>query len=246
MPDKKAGATAPVAAVAEHIAHVLEEDIVLGGLHPCQRLVEDELMERFAAKRHAVRDALALLERMGLVERKRNVGALVRHFSAQEVVELYELRILLEAAAARRMPLPAGRKAVQLLRSLQKEHDKAVQAEDVRSVFHSNKAFHEAFFGLCGSAVLVQAIGEYARRTHAIRFGALSTAEQRERSRAEHHAMIQAVEAGERQQLVQLCRQHLLPSRDAYLRAHGHAIPQALRDSEEACADVVGTGQALS
>ncbi|MEG2878890.1 MAG: GntR family transcriptional regulator [Comamonas sp.] len=253
MMDKQAqnaaGAAAPVAEVAEHIAHALEEDIVLGSLHPCQRLIEDELMARFSAKRHAVRDALALLERMGLVERKRNVGALVRHFSAQEVVELYEMRILLETQAARRMPLPAPPPAVQQLRELQQAHDAAVQANDVRGVFRSNKAFHEAFFGLCGSAVLVQAIGEYARRTHAIRFGAMTSPAQRERSRAEHHALIDALQAGARAQLVALCRAHLLPSRDAYLLAHGHAIARDAADtadSEETGADFGGRGQTLA
>jgi DNA-binding GntR family transcriptional regulator len=45
----------------------LEEDIVLGRLHPRERLIEDELMRRFAAKRHVVRRALADLQQMGIV-----------------------------------------------------------------------------------------------------------------------------------------------------------------------------------
>lgn len=53
---------------ASVIAGTLEEDIVLGLLAPRVRLVEDDLMERFAAKRHVVRDALAQLESAGLLE----------------------------------------------------------------------------------------------------------------------------------------------------------------------------------
>ncbi len=56
----------------------LEEDIVFGRLHPRERLTEDALMARFGLKRHVVRQALAELELMGVVERKRNVGAVVR------------------------------------------------------------------------------------------------------------------------------------------------------------------------
>lgn len=62
-----------------------------------------------------VREVLAKLERMGLVERRRNVGALVRSFAAREVRELYAMRELLEAEAARRMPLPPGAEAIERL-----------------------------------------------------------------------------------------------------------------------------------
>ncbi|MOA56090.1 hypothetical protein D3C78_1800050 [compost metagenome] len=69
---------------------------------------------------------------------------------------------------------------------------------------------------------------------------------QRERSRTEHHALIDAVQAGARAQLVTLCRAHLLPSRDSYLLVHGHAIPRDVDDSAEEGADFVGRGQALA
>ena len=36
----------------------LEHDIIFGRLHPRERLIEDELMERFSAKRHTIRTAL--------------------------------------------------------------------------------------------------------------------------------------------------------------------------------------------
>ena len=59
--------------VVAAIVTQLEEDIVLGYVHLRERLVEDALMERFAAKRYAVREALAQLARLGLVERLPNI-----------------------------------------------------------------------------------------------------------------------------------------------------------------------------
>src|SRR5450631_4064783 len=53
--------------VVAAIVAQLEEDIVLGYVHLRERLVEDALMERFSAKRYAVREALAQLARLGLV-----------------------------------------------------------------------------------------------------------------------------------------------------------------------------------
>lgn len=208
----------------EEITTTLEEDIVLGVLYPCQRLVEDELMTRFSVKRHVARDVLTRLEQMGLVERRRNIGAMVRSFEDQEVSDLYELRVLLECEAMRRMPLPVSSVDLDALKKIQAEHDLAVSRDDQRSVFRSNQAFHEKLYGLCGNQVLAQAIQEYARRTHAIRFGALATPEQQQQSMREHHEILKALEESRRDALAELVHAHLLPSRDRYLdrsRARG-------------------------
>jgi DNA-binding GntR family transcriptional regulator len=201
----------------------LEEDIVLGRLHPRQRLTEDELLARFGLKRHVVRDVLATLERIGLVERRKNIGALVRAFTPREVQELYAMRTLLECEAARRMPLPPPQAALERLSAIQSDHDKAVERRKLLDVYRSNLAFHRELFALTGNEVLERAIAEYARQTHAIRFSALVSADYREQARDEHRAMIGALAAKDRAKLVALCRRHLEPSRDAYLEQAGLA-----------------------
>ncbi|MGE8613479.1 MAG: GntR family transcriptional regulator [Achromobacter veterisilvae] len=195
----------------------LEEDIVFGRLHPRERLTEDDLMARFSMKRHAVRQVLTGLELLGVVEKKRNVGAVVRAFSAREVMELYTLREVLEVHAASLIPLPVPQARLAALVAVQREHDAAVADGDTRRVFRSNQRFHHEFFSLLDNAVLGQAIEEYARRTHPIRFGSLTSAAYRERARQEHWALIHALRDGDRGALMAVCRNHLVPSRDAYL-----------------------------
>jgi len=205
---------------------VLEEDIVLGSLHPRERLIEDDLIRRFGFKRHAAREVLAELARRGLVERRKNIGCEVRAFEPREVAELYQLRELLEAEAARTLPCPLPAQSLRELVDIQREHDRAVAAGDPREVFHANQRFHQALFGFCANGVLQKAIQEYARQTHAIRFSSLVDASYRERARQEHWAMIAALEAGERDALIRLCREHLAPSRDAYLAMNRHLYPR--------------------
>lgn len=213
-PDRDGSMTAVVAA--------LEEDIVFGRLHPRERLIEDELMQRFGIKRYVAREVLAALDRMGLIERRKNVGALVRSFTPKQVAELYGVRSLLETEAARLIPLPVPEASLEKLIAIQQRHDEAVKAGSAPRVFRANLAFHQELFALAGNETLQHAIGEYARRTHSIRFGALVSADYRERARREHWQLIEALRAGDRETLVALCRQHLLPSRDAYLAAHDH------------------------
>jgi len=59
----------------KQVANALEEEIVLGWLQPRERLIEEDIASRFEVKRHVVREAIAELERMGLVERVQNKGA---------------------------------------------------------------------------------------------------------------------------------------------------------------------------
>lgn len=210
-----------------HAVATLEEDIVFGRLHPRERLIEDELMQRFGIKRYVVREVLAALERMGLIERRRNVGALVRSFTPKEVAELYALRALLETEAARLIPLPVPESSLEKVIVIQRQHDEAVRASSPPRVFRANLAFHQALFELTGNETLQRAIAEYARQTHSIRFSALVSSEYRERARREHWQIIEALRVGDRGALVALCGKHLPPSRDVYLTAQRHQVEAA-------------------
>lgn len=142
----------------------------------------------------------------------------MRSFSSDEVKELYELRTLLEKQAIHLIEFPVDQKDIDRLTQLQKMHDEAVQAEDPRKVFRINQAFHEALYGICRNKVLIQAINEYARQTHSMRFVSLIDRSYREKSRLEHWAMIDALQTGNRDELLKLSATHLTPSRDAYLK----------------------------
>src|ERR1700734_1177096 len=184
------------------VADQLEEQIVLGLLHPRERLVEEDLCERVN------------------LERRRHFGALVKSFTLREVTELYALRELLETDAASRIVFPVDAARLAELEAIQAQHDDAAHAGDLRRVFRLNMAFHRTFFALSGNQVLVDAIHEYERRTHAIRSVSIVFPVFLEKARAEHHQMIDALRRGDRDGLIALCRAHLVPSRDAYLNAY--------------------------
>ena len=199
------------------LVSALEFDILFGRLKPRERLVEDVLMQRFGAKRHAVRQALAELEHIGIVTREPNRGAAVRDFSAREVEEICELREILQRRAAQRMPLPAEPALIARLTEIQARHDKAVARRDPRAIDRANEEFHHAFFAACGSAHLAAAIEHYAYLTRAMRLYPLVTRELLERLRNEHWRMIEALKAADRKALMTLVVDHIQPSKRMYL-----------------------------
>jgi DNA-binding GntR family transcriptional regulator len=78
----------------------LYEAIRAGDFRPGDRLREIEVAKRMALSRTPVREALRKLESDGIVEHRPRLGAVIRTLSPSEVVELYEMRLVLERTAA--------------------------------------------------------------------------------------------------------------------------------------------------
>ncbi len=214
-----AGAASP-AYSSEQIAEILEEDIVFGYLHPRERLVEDDLCARFQATRHAVRRALVELEKMGLIDRPKNVGAFVRAYTDVEVRDLYVVREILETNAARHIRFPVDEAQLAGLTAIQKTHDACAESGNLRGAFRANIAFHQQLFSLTCNPALCAVIDDFARRAHPIRFLAMAEPHFLRKARSDHWAMIRAVQNQDVEGLVALCRDHIIPSRDAYLEQY--------------------------
>ncbi len=71
-----------------------------GTYKPGDRLREENVAEQLALSRTPVREAIRRLESDRIVEHRPRVGAVIRQLTRTEVVELYEMRVVLERAAA--------------------------------------------------------------------------------------------------------------------------------------------------
>lgn len=211
---------------AARIVEVLELDIVLGRLHPRERLIEQALAERFGTNRATIRSVLAELERRALVVRRRNVGATVVDLRPDDVEQIYQAREILETAAAAliRHPVPAAFLA--RLRAIQREHDAAVAHGDLSTAFKTNIRFHAAINAMCGNRHLVELIELLSARSYAVRSYSHRDPAVLERSSQMHWDMIDALEKGDRDRLVALRRDHLQPSKSAYVRAYRQRFPE--------------------
>ncbi|MGO1662153.1 MAG: GntR family transcriptional regulator [Micrococcaceae bacterium] len=201
------------------IADRLEEQILAGSRFPKERLVEDQLIDEFGANRYEVRKALTELISRGLAERKKNAGAFVRHYSENEVNDLYQIRTLLEGACAASIVTPVAQERLNELINRQVDHDTAVQHHDLSRVIEANLAFHRTLYRLSPNRLLVDAVEHYAKMSYIIRSAPFKSRDALEHSREEHWQMIKCLENGDTQELARICQQHLVPSQKAYLRA---------------------------
>lgn len=201
----------------QEIVEALHDDIVFGRLNPRERLVEAELVARFQTHRAAVREALSALESSGLIERPRNKGASVRDLRPEHLEQIYAVRILLEVAAVRAIPLPMAAETLVVMEAIQREHEAAVEARDFRRIFEQNKRFHNTLYGQSGNSVLVEMIEQMATRVLTVRFRPYHDREFLQRVLDDHWAIIEACRRSDREALILLVSEHLPLAKTHYL-----------------------------
>ena len=88
--------------IPETIVDALLEDIARGVFQPGEALRQEELAARFGVSRIPIREALRTLEKEGVVTVQPNRGAFVTVFTDGDLVEVFELRLLLEVDLLKR------------------------------------------------------------------------------------------------------------------------------------------------
>lgn len=198
----------------------LENDIIFGVYPAGTRITEDSVMEHYGVKRHAVRSAFAHLESLGLLVHRPNRGVEVVDFTPDEVDALYDVRIVLETAAAARTPLPVAQDIAAELAGIADRHADAVTRKAFREVFWLNQAFHELQFSCCDNPRLASLIAMHARMAQPIRVVKYDDDAHMANVIAQHRTIIATMRGTDQNAYVAATREHLPASAEAYRTLH--------------------------
>lgn len=132
------------------------DEIRSGALAPGDRLTETDLAARFGISRTPIREAIRQLEADGLVVHAPRLGATIRSLGHAEISELYEIRALLEAAAAQFAARAASDVEIAELESI---NQAMAAATDANELYVLNQQFHAALLDCARNRFLVKAVG---------------------------------------------------------------------------------------
>lgn len=113
-----------------------------GDFAPGDRLRETDVAARLHLSRTPVREALRRLEAEGIVEHRPRLGAIIRQLSHGELVELYEMRSVLERTAAEMAAKHASPAEVAALRAL----NARIAASPPTEAAALNQDFHRGIY----------------------------------------------------------------------------------------------------
>ncbi|BEV44900.1 FadR/GntR family transcriptional regulator [Afipia carboxidovorans] len=193
---------------------------------PKERLPsERDLAEKFATSRSAIREALATLEAMRVIERRPNSGiylrewdqssieALVLHadsglsLTREEVAKALEVRRILEVEAVR---LACSRRTAADLKNLREILDEtAARVAKRQSIENEDQAFHLGIVVATRNDVLVRVVNAFYEMSKQRRQLYFSDADRCELSYREHCRIVDAVEAREPDAAAQRMSEHL-------------------------------------
>ncbi|WP_070885238.1 GntR family transcriptional regulator [Pseudomonas argentinensis] len=157
--------------LAERIYGQLKDDIFEFRLLPGDRFSEGEVAERMAASRTPVRQALYRLEREGYLEVYFRSGWQVKPFDFAHFEELYDVRIVLEQAAVKRLcdreagETPAPLDELKRIWMVAPEQ----RLEDGREVSRLDERFHCQLVEATGNREMARLHGEVSEKIRIIR-----------------------------------------------------------------------------
>lgn len=194
----------------------LKEEILLGTLPPGTRLVETLLAERYAVSRTPVREALGRLVHDGLVERAGR-GMCVRVHTPEEIFELYEVRELLETAAAR---TAAERRTEFDIVRLQTITERLNQPDiTLAERAPLNREFHASIWKAGHNSMLVDTLDRLTLHILQHMSTTLTSPGRWEQAIVEHRKIVEAIVDGNGEAAGQLVSEHLRAARSIRLSA---------------------------
>lgn len=214
-----ARAEAP-ASLADAVYAHLKLDIFDFRLVPGDRFSESEVAERLGVSRTPVREALFRLQREGYLTVHFRSGWSVRPFDFEQFEHLYDLRLVLESAALRRLceaPLEAAGAApdVRRLDVLKATWliPKAERLTDGKVVAELDEQFHLTLVEAAGNPELARVHRAVTERIRIIRRLDFTQAERVEKTYDEHAQILRAVLRRRSDQAQLLLRTHVEASR---------------------------------
>ena len=189
---------------------------------PGDRLVENELAERFGVSRTPIREALQRLETQSLLTRDGR-SLIVASLDHNQISELYTVRAELEGLAARLAARHATPEEVQVLQQML-ANDRAL-TEDPQALARANRRFHKQIHLASHNRFLVQQLDLVYRSMALLARSSIEAEGRGPDTLDEHEAIVTAIAAGDGAEADAALRRHLSRAYVTRLKLDAQRVP---------------------
>ena len=191
---------------ARNVLIRLREDLTSFRLRPGERLIEEELSQRYNVSRTPVREALRVLEQDGLVVEDGRGRRSVPHFDINAFEDIYRVRAGLERLAVIQACERSSREAQsQLAASWDVTHDEDESIE----YYRSDERFHRGIATLSGNEFLIDTLTRVDDRIRIIRLVDFTSPDRVIQTRREHTEILTAMLDGDADKASALIGEHV-------------------------------------
>jgi DNA-binding GntR family transcriptional regulator len=177
-----------------------------GTYKPGDRLVENELAERFGVSRTPIREALQRLETQSLLTRDGR-SLIVASLDHSQLAELYVVRAELEGLAASLAAQHAAPEEIRVLREMVEEDRQLL--DNPSALARANRRFHKQLHLASHNRYLVQQLDLVHRSMALLATTSLAAEGRSEDAIAEHDAIVSAIEVRDQDAARTALRKHI-------------------------------------
>lgn len=207
--------------LSQQVVQELKRRILEGELQTGQRIWAADLVEEMGVSMAPVKDALIVLQGEGLIVNVPRRGAIVREFSLKEVVDLYDIRAMVECEAIQR-GFVAGKINEEMIEELVRLNELLGQ-ERLGETFAKNERayeldwkFHNVLLSGCDNLLLVDWYKKLNTQSQIIRLASYNAGPRGEQTYLEHKAIITALQNGDVEQTTAAVKGHLFSIESAF------------------------------
>jgi len=203
----------------DHAYAHIRNRLINGEFKAGDRLNESELSESSGVSRTPVRDALRRLAIEYFVRIEPNRGAFVIDWSREDIMDMFELRAMMEGVAARKAALRASKSQISDLYNIINKIDQVTQLEntDMRDKFLTlNREFHDAIFVASGSRKLTEIISRLVEQAVVVRTASQYSSDDIQISNQHHLELTNAIRDQNPLLAESIMRTHILAASSRY------------------------------
>ena len=201
---------------AEEVLNIIRSDIMSLRIPPDTRISIDHLARELGVSQTPIREALSMLEAMGLVTKRHYVGyCSAPQLNLKQLDELYEMRQLLEPYAARRTAQRMTPEIADMLRRLSGAMEPKNEVESYDQFAQLDAELHDAIAAGSGNDIIQESLSRLHAHFHIfrLRFHSEVTRE----AHHEHEKLVNALTSGDADGAEQAMRDHIQKSYDRLL-----------------------------
>jgi len=202
--------------LADRVFAQIQDAIVKGQLKAGVKMSEAELTARYGVSRGPLREALRRLEARKLLTRIPHVGVRVVELTIDDVLQMYQVREVLEGMAARLAAEHVTDDEVHGLKHLLQQHQQQTELQMGKGYYQEEGDFdfHYRIVKASRNDVLMQMLcGELYHRVRLYRYQFSVTEGRPQKAFAEHSRIVEAIEARDSEMAELLMRRHISSAR---------------------------------
>ena len=194
--------------LADQVFERLESDILLGKYTRGQYLTELALVEDLGVSRTPIREALRRLEQEHVIEISSR-GILVLGVTAEDLADIYAMRLEVEPMVAARAALVATEDEIKELREAVELQQYYVGRHDSDHIKYMDSRFHEILYQASHSTVFYDTLLPLHKKVQKFRKASVENESRADKSMAEHNAILSAIEKRDSEAAAVAMRAHV-------------------------------------